>query len=101
MSGCSCDWGEPLWPTVFSQTMRVARKRHECCECKDAIEPGEAYEYVSGCWEGEWNEHKTCAFCASERDRMQEHMNGELAFGNLACAVYCELPVQDSDGVWR
>lgn len=46
----------------------VARKRHICCECRGHIEPGQAYQLVAGCWEGDMSSFKTCASCVQARD---------------------------------
>lgn len=70
MSGCTCsidmDVGEG--PECCTRKMQVSRKEHMCCECHRLIRIGEAYEYVSGLWDGFWSNQKTCAECVEIRD---------------------------------
>lgn len=41
-----------------------ARKRHKCIECKEEIEVGEAYTYVSALYSGMgWSNAKVCEYC--------------------------------------
>ena len=62
---CSCEIGDYEAPTVFQQKAVTARKQHKCYECNRAIKPGEDYLYTSGLWDGSWDSHKTCHFCAA------------------------------------
>lgn len=52
---------------VFSETVRVARKPHRCCECDETIPAGARYEYATGCWDGSWSTFKTCLSCVEIR----------------------------------
>lgn len=62
MSGCCCiDVDSPM--TFGSETIRIARKDHQCGECPDTIHKGDRYEYVSGMWEDYFDSHKTCWTC--------------------------------------
>lgn len=66
--GCSCICsydGEA--PDVSNTTWPKARKEHECCECGEAIEPGQRYERTSGLWDGFWDTFKTCRACVRIR----------------------------------
>lgn len=45
-------------------TWRTARTEHRCCECRNSIQPGERYYYVSGVWDGQGRSFKQCADCA-------------------------------------
>lgn len=38
-------------PKAFQTLTRKARKEHICCECRDVISKGEAYQYSSGIWD--------------------------------------------------
>lgn len=49
-------------------TTVTARKRHLCCECTGAIEPGQQYERCAGQWDGQMEEYKTCLPCRDTRD---------------------------------
>lgn len=91
MSGCFCSFGPAELPNVQSVAIRRARKQHVCCECLEPIAVGERYEIFEGCWDGEWQTYKTCLFCLRERNRWQHDNLEALPFGELACAIYCDL----------
>ena len=57
-------------PSVFSDTVRKARREHKCCECRRAIKIGEQYHLSKGCWEGKWDEYKTCMDCQDLREEI-------------------------------
>ncbi len=59
---CDCET-----PKASMTITRRARVEHQCCECGDAIKPGESYEYTSGVWDSPMS-FKTCARCAGVRD---------------------------------
>jgi len=59
---CGCDY--------FKKAIRKARKAHTCGECGATITPGERYEHVSACWEGEPETCKTCLICVRIRDEL-------------------------------
>jgi len=69
--GCSCiiDYGHDCDPPdCFSEKMVTARKEHKCCECGEAIKPGEKYEKATGVWDGKWDTFKTCFLCVRVRN---------------------------------
>jgi hypothetical protein len=51
--------------------VRKARKEHTCCECDLKIQPGQSYEVISGVWDGQPQEFKTCLSCMQIRDHFQ------------------------------
>ncbi len=55
-------------PEVCGVLIVKARKPQTCCECGDAINPGDRYEVVSGKWEGEWSCFKSCLPCKEIRE---------------------------------
>jgi hypothetical protein len=57
-SGYDGDGGE-----LISDTIRVARKTHHCCECGRAILRGERYGYACGKSDGSFWANKTCLIC--------------------------------------
>jgi hypothetical protein len=61
---CVCDYDAPQF---YNVTIRTARKQHKCEECCGLILPGDKYEYVSGCWNGDVNTFKTCEHCRDIR----------------------------------
>jgi len=63
--------GDTDLPSVFSDTVRKARREHKCCECQGIIKPGEKYHIFKGCWEGKWDEFKTCLDCIEVRDEIR------------------------------
>ena len=54
-------------PSVYRETTPKAAKEHKCCECRRAIKPGETYQRIEGCWDGDWITFKTCHPCAEKR----------------------------------
>ena len=55
-------------PSCCKQTVRRARKEHQCTECYEAITRGQKYEHVSGIWDGSPSTYKTCMSCVEIRD---------------------------------
>ena len=56
------------YPEVCGALIVKARKSAKCCECREAILPGDRYEVVSGKWDGEWSSFKTCLPCKEIRE---------------------------------
>lgn len=73
-------------PSVSSTIVRKARVEHRCCECNETIVRGETYEIIHGCWEGKWQNFKTCTNCSLWRMEAYVHSYGDegLAFGELS-----------------
>jgi len=96
---CSCTDGDPA--SVYRTQWRKARKEHLCCECDDPIKVGDKHEYVTACWDGTWDDHRTCKTCVAIRERYCPH--GWL-FGQLAEIIeeclgfdYREVPEMDEE----
>jgi hypothetical protein len=71
MTECGCIYVDPDHRTEDLQwKIVVARKRHSCDECGEAIEPGVKYERYVGIDDGKLFTHKTCGGCLSIRDAM-------------------------------
>ena len=70
-------WSVLEMPSCYSETMRKARKKHRCCECRGSILPGESYRYKSGIWEGRPDSFKTCVDC--EQLRKEIDSSGPLS----------------------
>ena len=64
MTYCYCDGDVPEFCSVSTHK---ARKEHRCSECRASINPGEAYEYTSGKWDGYLSTYKTCTRCVELR----------------------------------
>jgi hypothetical protein len=65
MSDCACIGGyEGDSPDVYNSKVVTARKPHQCYECNGIIQPRDAYERVSGKWDGEWATYEFCAACS-------------------------------------
>jgi len=60
----SCDYDYEI--VFLKSTTPVARKRHRCCECGEAIEPGSRYDYQA-LRADEFYTVKTCLVCAAIR----------------------------------
>lgn len=60
----------------YTETVRIARKPHICCECDRTISPGEQYHIARGNWEGEWLEFKWCRYCDEVKHEVLAHYRG-------------------------
>jgi hypothetical protein len=72
----SCDG-----PSVSRTERRRARKDHDCCECREPIRKGDEHEVVTGCWDGRWDEFRTCLLCVRIRE---DFFPWGWNYGNLA-----------------
>lgn len=68
---CYCDF-EPA--TLYTATIRRARKPHQCSECGGLIAVGDRYEHVFGVWEGSPDTFKTCPRCLALREWVRAHV---------------------------
>ena len=91
-------------PSVYSIDHPIAKVNHMCCECRQAILPGQRYEKFKGCWDGKWDRFTTCMLCAELRDMINNlHRNddcGGIPFGSLgewAREDGYEFPVKEDD----
>jgi hypothetical protein len=64
----------------YTETLPVAHKEHECCECHRTISIGEKYENVSGKSEDRFWRSKTCTECLEIRKAL---VCGSWIFGML------------------
>lgn len=92
---CVCETYDGEACSFQSQRWQRARKVHTCDECRDEIKPGERYEVFAGMSDGEFFSTKTCAFCAAERERLEQVCRKIGApppvLGDLACWVVAEI----------
>lgn len=65
--GCSVNFTYFNEPSLIDEQVRRARKRYYCCECLEAIKPGQFYEYTRGIWNGCWDTYRTCIPCRNLR----------------------------------
>jgi hypothetical protein len=96
---CSCDRGDYEAPSVYCASQRKTRKPHSCVECGEVIPIGVTCEYVSGCWDGRWDSHYTCAACAAIRRHYCPHgwIIGNLREQLLNCLDIDYLSVPETD----
>ena len=50
-----------------TESTPIARKQHKCCECCGPIQPGQQYQLITGCWDGDMASFKTCPDCLAAR----------------------------------
>ena len=67
---CYCDYDSS--PSMHREAWHKAKKEHKCCECRQAIAPGQEYQKVCGVWDGDFSAHKTCERCANLRYSLAE-----------------------------
>lgn len=73
-------------PSVYECDRPKARKPHECCECRGAIEVGERYHKHHGIWDGAADTFKVCEDCEALRadiDRDVTDFEFKTPFGYL------------------
>jgi hypothetical protein len=70
---------------VHRAVVRVARKEHNCDECRRTITPGEKYEAATGLgYDGPWWFYcKTCEHCMWARKWLNAECNGFVYVGVL------------------
>lgn len=89
------------YPECFTETWRVARKEHRCCECHSPIPRGIRYQYCSGVWDGEPADYKTCQPCAEIRKDMDAYLARSSVSGNPvpfeSLREYCSETVEWSE----
>ncbi len=78
---CDCSSDHDYYPDFFVEEWPVAKKEHKCCECGEAIKPGQKYHKVAGKWEGDFSTYKTCMPCHNIREHYCPH---GYVFGELA-----------------
>jgi hypothetical protein len=64
MYSCTCNDDYEV-AEFFKASMRQARKQYVCCECGEAIRPGDRYEYIKMIFAGKFEAHRTCGVCAA------------------------------------
>jgi len=57
---CYCDF-DPA--DIWNERNRRARKQYTCYECREKIEPGDEYVYISTLAEGRWSHYRICDCC--------------------------------------
>lgn len=74
---CEC-----VTPSACTETIRRARKPHECDECCLLIHVGERYVYTSGIWDGEpssFHRHVECVeFSRAYKNHVREARQAEI-----------------------
>lgn len=78
MDYCSCD-GESA--DVYRSKIVKARKQHICNECKEVINVGEEYKYISYLMDGDWSHLKICEFCQCD-DKVLSEAGMCISLGN-------------------
>ena len=89
---CYCEPQEGEACDVWTTKMRVARKSHKCCECREEIKAGDRYEYIFSVFEGDIYTYKTCEFCANEYKRLLKRNPDLMEIkGDLACVLVWDM----------
>lgn len=59
MNNDLCDSG------TVTHKIVIARRDHQCCECRQSIRKGDKYWYFEACWPSisGWDNFKTCLRC--------------------------------------
>lgn len=83
---------------AMNTCLRKARKARVCIECARQIESGERYEYVSGVWDHQGQDFKTCVECAEVRKNLQNRINQEPGYDGYNIVFGC---LQEQLRFWR
>lgn len=78
---------------LLSDSDVVARREHQCSECRGVIAKGETYKRESFIHEG-FNQHKTCRRCLAARQWLIDECSG-FVYG----AVLEDLAEHFNDGI--
>lgn len=70
-------------PSVFEEKYPTARKEHKCYECGATIRVNEKYHFAKGCWDGKWEQFKTCLICNDLRYDLKNDDGMLPPFGDL------------------
>ena len=77
---CTCDY-DPA--DIWEEKHRVARKAWTCYECREPIEPGDAYVDIAALYDGSWDHYRICECCDEDWSRLTELGHCKL-LGDLA-----------------
>lgn len=80
---CTCDFEGPK---LRNETTPVANKRHFCCECGSAIDPGEKYWRLDGLWD-KFRAFKMCIICHQISTHAYRGGHDCIPFGCLYAVV--------------
>lgn len=73
---------------IISEKTPVARKEHQCCECRDIIDVGDQYEMIKGRFERDIVTFKTCLVCREIRDELFCSWHYEMIWEDLDESEY-------------
>lgn len=80
----------------YSESVVIARKAHQCCECRETIRAGDSYERASGKADGDLWTAKTCRLC---REIRKAFVCGTWTFGLLWESIEESMfPIWDDKG---
>jgi len=80
---------------LLRRTTRTARKRHECGECRQPIEPGQQYQEDATVFEGKFAVYKTCLVCVRIRDSL---FSCGWYYGSMWSDIHEEFCGEDETG---
>lgn len=97
--GCYCYCGDynGEMPTFYRQSFHKARKKHQCCECKDVIKKGERYKKVVGMWDERIETYCFCLSCDDARTEVWQKLGINPPFGEVGCC-YVRMLYEESKG---
>lgn len=77
---CSTDYH---FPSIYSVKEPIAKIKHQCCECRSIIYPGDRYRNHFGVWEGRAETFKACNHCMIAQDWLKNEC-GTYMLGGLS-----------------
>lgn len=97
-------------PSLYSETIRKARKTYRCGECFSHIHIGDRYYDINGIWEGTFSRLKFHIDCHEFRELLNDTRNklwyDTIELGGLSEAIECITEDgftdqwRDEHGVW-
>ncbi len=98
---CDCSVDVDDAADIYRDEFPRAKKAHVCCECREAILPGQKYQKSTMLFDGSWQTFKTCMACYHIRlrycpngsyfEQLREHISECLGFD------YTEVPEDEEE----
>lgn len=92
-------------PTLYDETLRTARKLHECSSCGLEIPIKSKYFDIRGLWDGRWDSYKRCESCKAIATKFADELGDCVPIEDLIielqnCNLIENQGEEDDSPVW-